>query len=79
LIEKLSTAPASWLKLNSGVIEVGKAADLVLVDLNQSIEINNETIISKSKNSPFLGETLFGRIELTICDGKVTWEINNNK
>ncbi|MDX9869688.1 MAG: dihydroorotase [Candidatus Cloacimonadales bacterium] len=79
LIEKLSTAPASWLKLNSGAIEVGKAADLVLVDLNQSIEINNETISSKSKNSPFIGETLLGRIELTICDGKVTWEINDNK
>lgn len=74
LIEKLAVKPAEWLKLNSGKIEAGKLADLVIVDLNESIEINIDTLLSKAKNSPFLGETLQGRIDYTICEGKITWD-----
>lgn len=74
LIEKLAVNPAKWLGLNSGVIEAGKTADLTIVDLKETIEIKIDTILSKSKNSPFLGETLYGRIDKTICDGKITWD-----
>ncbi len=74
LIEKLAVNPAKWLGLNSGVIEAGKTADLTIVDLKETIEIKLDTILSKSKNSPFLGETLYGRIDKTICDGKITWD-----
>lgn len=74
LIEKLAVKPAQWLKLNSGLIEAGKLADLVLVNLNESIEINIDTILSKSKNSPFLGCKLQGRVDMTFCEGKITWD-----
>jgi len=77
LIEKLAVKPAEWLKLNSGKIEAGKNADLVIIDLKESVEINIDTLLSKSKNSPFLGETLEGRIDYTICEGKVTWDYKN--
>jgi len=46
----------------------------VLVDLNESIEINIDTILSKSKNSPFLGCKLQGRVDMTFCEGKITWD-----
>ncbi|MCB5250736.1 MAG: dihydroorotase [Candidatus Cloacimonadales bacterium] len=73
LIDKLSVSPANWLKLNAGAIEVGRCADLVITDLNKTIDINKNTILSKSKNSPFLGETLYGKIDITICEGKITY------
>lgn len=74
LIEKLAVKPAEWLGLNSGKIVAGKTADLTIVDLNETIDIKLETILSKAKNSPFLGETLYGRIDKTICDGRITWD-----
>ena len=74
LINRMSTAPAKWLKINSGEIKVGKTADIVIVDLDKEIEFTQTNMLSKSKNTPYINKSLKGKILFTLCDGKITYE-----
>jgi len=74
LIEVLTEAPAKLFKLDCGRLAEGKAADMVLADLNQDIHIEADNILSKSKNSPWLNQRFKGKILYTFCDGKITWQ-----
>ena len=74
LIEKMSTAPAKWLKLNAGEIKVGNAADIAIADLNEFVFFDKNTMLSKSKNTPYINKSLKGKMMYTICDGVVTFE-----
>lgn len=74
LVEKMSFNPAKISGLETkGVIQEGKDADIIIVDPVAQWEVKKEEIVSKSKNSPFIGRTLKGRVETTICNGKVVW------
>jgi dihydroorotase len=75
IIEALTIAPAQFLSLPIGKLEVGKQADISIANLDASIDINSESMLSKSKNTPYIGKTLQGSIETTICGGRFTWEI----
>lgn len=72
LFEKMSLNPAKLYHLEAGTISEGKAADLVLLDENQTFTVKE--FRSKSSNSPFIGETLTGTVEYTICEGKVVYK-----
>ncbi len=69
--EKMSVNPSKILGLNKGKIEVGKAADITIVDLDEEYTVNINEFKSKSKNSPFDGFKLKGRVYYTIVNGKV--------
>jgi dihydroorotase len=61
VVHWMCDAPARvWDIMNKGRIQPGYDADLVLVDLNKSAEIRNETQETKSRWSPWHGETLTG-------------------
>ena len=75
LIDKMTSRPAGIINKDIGKIEEGKPADITVVDLNKSYIFTEKEILSKSKNSPFLGKKFWGKIEMTICDGKFTWKI----
>jgi dihydroorotase len=74
LIQKLSTAPANFLKLNCGEISKGKDADLTIADLNAEVLLTPENMLSKSNNTPHINQTLPGKITTTICDGRICWK-----
>ncbi len=74
LIEKMTSRPAKIINKNIGEIEEGLPADLTIADLDTSYTFTEKEILSKSKNSPFLGKKFYGKIEMTICDGKFTWK-----
>ncbi|MCC8026432.1 MAG: dihydroorotase [Clostridium sp.] len=71
LMEKMSLNPAKLYKLDCGRLQEGAPADLVIFDENRQWKV--EDFVSKSSNSPFLGETLTGKVMYTICGGKVVW------
>jgi dihydroorotase len=73
LIDKLSTKPAQFLNLNSGNIKKGLKADLTIADLDSDIYFSSDTMLSKSNNTPYLNKTLKGKMVLTVCDGRITW------
>jgi dihydroorotase len=73
-VEKLSAAPARVMGLaGKGLIEEGKDADMVIVDMGREWTVTKEDTVSKSKNSPFMGWTLKGRVVATVCGGKVVY------
>ena len=72
LIEKMSFAPAKLYHLDAGYIAEGAPADLVIFDKDAEWQAGD--FVSKSSNSPFIGESMPGVIEYTICGGKVVFE-----
>jgi dihydroorotase len=73
LIAKVTSAPADLLGLPAGRLAKGAPADLVLVDLNAPIVIDADKLLSKSKNSPFDGRRLQGKVLRTVVDGRTVY------
>jgi len=73
LVMYLSSSPALLFSLPYGEIRDGGIADLVLVDLKGEWEVREDTLASKSKNSPYLGEKLRGVVVCTIVDGRIVY------
>ena len=71
LIALMSTNPSKMMQLNTGKIAVGMDADLVIADLDNSYTIDKTQMASKSKNTPFDGRTVFGKVLFTIRKGTV--------
>ena len=72
LLKKMTCNPASLYKLPGGSIEVNAPADFVIFNPDEEWVVDG--FVSKSKNSPFLGVKLFGKIYYTICDGKIIYK-----
>lgn len=74
---KMSYNPARLYCLNAGELAEGKAADLVVFDPEKKWTV--EKFASKSQNSPFKGREMTGKIELTMCNGKVIYDELTNR
>lgn len=74
LFQKMSYLPAKFYHLNAGILEEGAPADLILFEDEEEYTFLEEEIVSRSKNSPFIGKKLYGRIEYTICAGEIIYE-----
>lgn len=72
LIDRMSYAPAKMYHLDAGYVKENGPADFIIFDPNEFWKV--EGFLSKSKNSPFLGKTMLGKIKKTICNGKVVYE-----
>jgi dihydroorotase len=70
LVNKMSLNPSKMLGLSKGTIDIGKAADIIIVDLDEEYTVEVEKFQSKSKNSPFGGMKLYGKVYYTIVDGE---------
>jgi dihydroorotase len=71
--EKVTVNPARILKLDRGELKGGKRADITIIDPDKKIIVNDAFMLSKCKNSPFIGKTLYGSVEYTICNGNVVY------
>ncbi|MEN6315299.1 MAG: dihydroorotase [Clostridiaceae bacterium] len=71
LVEKMSLNPSRILSINKGSLDIGNAADITIIDMNEQITVEVEKFQSKSKNSPYGGSKLYGTVWATIVDGKI--------
>jgi dihydroorotase len=69
----LSQRPAEILRLPAGRLAEGAPADLVLFDLDRPGKIDVESFRSKSKNSPFDGRPVQGRVLKTMVEGRLVF------
>jgi len=72
LVELLSCNPARILGIRGGSLGIGAEADITVIDPEQNFVLQEQDILSLSKNSPFIGSRLQGRAVLTLCGGKIT-------
>src|SRR4051794_12643944 len=70
VLRLLTSGPAGILGLDAGRLRIGGAADLVVFDPDAPWQIKTDAFRSKSKNAPFDGRPVQGRVERTIVDGR---------
>lgn len=71
LLAVMTCNPAALYGIDAGAIRIGGSADLVI--FNPDEEWTFDQSLSKSTNTPFLGEKFPGKIYDTICRGKVVY------
>ena len=69
LVEKMTIAPARVLGLEGGNLSIGARSDVTVFDANEEWTLDVAAIQSKSKNSPWLGKTMKGRVKATFVGG----------
>ncbi|HEU4570426.1 MAG TPA: dihydroorotase [Gemmatimonadales bacterium] len=74
LLYRMSTRPAQVFKLTGGTLAVGAPADVLVFDPSARWQVDAARFRSKSRNTPFGGETLVGRAELTVVDGRIVFQ-----
>ena len=70
----MSSSPAALLGLSKGMLCVGRGADLVLFDPEEEWVIDKEQFVSKSRNTPFHGRTVRGKVKYTISRGTIIYQ-----
>ena len=77
LVERLTAGPArvlSRLDLCPATLKPGYPADVTIFDPQAEWVVDTAKFVSKGKNTPLEGETLKGRVVVTIVDGRVVYE-----
>lgn len=74
LLEKMTVNPARFYGLDAGTLRAGAPADLVIFDEREKWTVEEDKFRSKSRNSPFTGMELYGKVYCTICGGNVAYE-----
>ena len=76
VVQLMSTVPASIVKLDSaGSLQVGSWADVTIFDPNAEWTFNANASKSRSKNTPFDGAPMQGRVHATIVNGNVVYRV----
>lgn len=73
MIKKISIQPATILGIEGGIIKEGVKADLSIFDMDEEYILQKDDILSKSRNTPFIGKVLKGRNIFTMVEGKIVW------
>src|SRR3546814_481655 len=74
LLTRLTVRPAEILGLNAGRLAKGAPADLLVFQDRKSWKIEPDRFASKSKNSPFAGLPVPGRLRRPVVDGRALFE-----
>ena len=75
MVRLMSYTPANLIGLtNKGQIKEGFDADLTIFNPDIEYVYTKESIVSKSKNTPFIGKTLKGQVEYTIVNGEIKYK-----
>ncbi len=73
VLERLSAGPSRALGLPAPRIAVGEPANLVLLDLEATWTVSEDSFRSRSVNSWLLGRTLVGAVVKTVAAGRVVF------
>jgi dihydroorotase len=71
LIRKMTSAPAALYGFDAGYLAEGGPADITIFDESETWTFGESK--SKSANSPFIGQTLTGKVKYTISGGNVLY------
>ncbi|MFB3145952.1 MAG: dihydroorotase [Nitrospirales bacterium] len=73
-VAKLTCEPARVFKLSYGTLAVGADADVTLFDSKKTWTLDPNRLHSKSRNTPFTGWTMKGKVVITLVGGRVVYE-----
>ena len=73
LIVRMSVRPAEILGIEKGNLGIGAVADITIINPNATWVVESENIKSKSKNTPFYGQKMKGKVSVTIVGGNIVY------
>ena len=69
----ISTKPANILNEKISKVEEGAVANITVFGMNDSWIVEEQTLLSQGKNSPFLGYEMHGKVHATIMNGRLVF------
>jgi len=72
-IALLTCNPAREIGLDSGHLGIGQPADICIFDPNEAWELTPESLYCRGESSPFMGQTLTGRVCQTLIEGEIVF------
>jgi len=73
LLRPMTINPAKLLGLASGRLSKGAPADLIVVDIDTPWMVDEDTLLSRSKNTPFDEAKVQGRVTRTLVSGRLIY------
>ncbi|MHC4474206.1 MAG: dihydroorotase [Planctomycetota bacterium] len=77
LIELMTAKPAKIIGIDKGTLTPGKQADVTIIDPNAEYKVDVHNFKSKSRNCPYNGWTLKGKVEKTIVGGEIRFSVGD--
>jgi dihydroorotase len=74
VIALLTVKPATVMGLDRGTLRTGAPADITIIDPNAEWVVDPAKFRSKSRNTPFSGWKMRGRVVKTLVSGKVVYD-----
>ncbi|MCL5278846.1 MAG: dihydroorotase [Planctomycetes bacterium] len=74
LIRLMTVNPARIIGIDKGTLTRGKQGDVTIIDPNTEWQIDVNNFLSKSRNCPYHGWKIHGKVEKTIVGGEVRFE-----
>ena len=74
IIASITSNPAKIIGIDKGSLQIGRDADLCVVDINKPWVVNKDELLSKSKNTPIEDRKLQGQIIKTFIKGEMAFE-----
>ena len=78
IMEKMSANPARILNIPGGSLEPGVPGDVVLFDPARKWTVDPDKLHGRSKNTPFKGMELTGRVVMTFSRGRLVYRLDQN-
>jgi dihydroorotase len=75
-VSKLTINPAKIIDIKKGSLGIGMDADITIIDPDREYTIDREKFKSKSKNTPFHGWKVKGKVIYTIINGRIIYKDN---
>ena len=75
MIERMTVGPAKILGLAAGELQPGQVADICIFDPQQDWILNDKTMLSQGKNTPFMGWEFRGKVHYTLVDGAIVHQL----
>ena len=70
----MTAGPAKIIGIDKGTLSVGKQGDVTIFDPDRRIHVDTSTFRSKSRNCPYNGWKLKGKVEYTIVGGEIRFQ-----
>ena len=78
-IERMTSGPARIMGLPGGTLPEGAVADITCIDPDAEWRVDPAKLRSKSRNTPFAGATMVGKVALTIIGGRIVFDDRDDR
>jgi len=71
----MTNRPAKIIGIDKGTLGKGKQADITIINPDVEYEIDVNAFVSKSRNCPYHGWRVKAKVEKTIVQGEIRFEL----